>query len=76
MSVTHLSEPDHPLGGEGRGKSLSAIREYRKQVSVLTNGILDKLDAGGFAFLVQLYADEIYTPVIGQVFMAAHVGKG
>jgi len=60
------------LGGEGRGKSLSAIREYRKQVSVLTNGILDKLNAGGFAFLIKLYADEVYAPVIRQVFMTAH----
>jgi len=33
---------------------------------------LDKLNAGGFAFLVKLYADEIYVPVIGQVFVTAH----
>ena len=39
------------------------------------NGILDKLDPGGFAVFVQLYTDEIYAPVMGQLPVAAEVGE-
>ena len=41
-----------------------------------TNGILDELHPGGFAVFVQLYADEIYAPVVGEVLVAAQVREG
>ena len=43
---------------------------------ISTNGVLDELNSGGFAVFVQLYADEIYVPVVGQVLVAVEVGKG
>jgi len=46
------------------------------QLRISTSSILDKLDSGGFAVVVSLYSDEIYAPVIGEVFVSVEVGKG